>query len=361
MFKHIDWLMIVGYFKSYAICLISLLTLYIVVDLFMHLDDFVSHNVHGLGQVVTRITVYYGYRVPQFFDRMTEAIVLLAGMFTVAMMQKNNEQLPLLSAGVSTHRIIAPVLFCACFMHVLTVLNQELIIPRIGDKLTLERSDPGGSKEVGVSGGYEPNQIHLTGERASRLTKTIRNFQCTIPENITGNLIHISAQEARYDAENSQWLLTGCYPRNLAPIPDILEIQDVSRYVLHVRVLDFEAMVRDPRWFNMASTWRLFEELQRPESTRLSSMAVQFHARLTRPLLGMVLVLMGLGIILRDQTRNVFISSGLCLGLCGLFFAALHASKMLGDRELFTPALAAWMPVLIFGPFSVVMFDAVHT
>jgi lipopolysaccharide export system permease protein len=101
--------------------------------------------------------------------------------------------------------------------------------------------------------------------------------------------------------------------------------------------------------------------LQRPESTRLAAMAVLFHMRLTRPLVGMVLVFLGLSVILRDQNRNVIISSGLCLVLCGVFFAAGYACKMLGDNEYLNPALAAWMPVLGFGPFAVVMFDAVHT
>src|SRR6478672_4408667 len=103
LFKQIDWLLIKGYFKSYAICLISLLSLYVVVDLFMHLDDFFHNNSQGLGAVVKRVGLY-------------EAIVLMAGMFTVAMMQRNNEHLPLLSAGVPTQRIVAPILLCAFVM-----------------------------------------------------------------------------------------------------------------------------------------------------------------------------------------------------------------------------------------------------
>jgi lipopolysaccharide export system permease protein len=70
---------------------------------------------------------------------------------------------------------------------------------------------------------------------------------------------------------------------------------------------------------------------------------------------------MGLSVILRDTNRNVIISSGVCVVLCGVFFVACHACKMLGDAEVFSPALAAWLPVIGFGPFSVVMFDAVQT
>jgi lipopolysaccharide export system permease protein len=90
-------------------------------------------------------------------------------------------------------------------------------------------------------------------------------------------------------------------------------------------------------------------------------MAVLFHFRLTRPIMGMLLVFLGLSVILRDQNRNVIISSGMCLVLCGIFFAACYACKMLGDNEILNPALSAWMPVLGFGPYALAMFDAVHT
>jgi lipopolysaccharide export system permease protein len=377
MFKQIDWLQIKGYFKSYAICLISLLSLYIVVDLFMHLDDFFSNGAHGLGDVTRRVTAYYGYRVPQFFDRLCEAIVLLAAMFTVALMQRNNEHLPMLSAGVPTQRIVAPVLFCAFFMVTLSVLNQELLIPRIGDKLSFGRDDPDGKREMLVRSCYEPNGIQFEGERARRKDNTIYNLRCMIPETVAGDMIHLCAQEAHYRAgpepQRGTWLLIGCRQPGddkrlddkrlpqVKPIPGILEVQDNGRYLLHTRNVDFDALTRDPKWFQMAPTYRLYQELQRPESNRLAAIAVLFHTRLTRPLLGMVLVLMGLSVILRDTNRNVIISSGLCVILCGVFFVTCHACKMLGDYEYLSPALAAWLPVIGFGPFSVVMFDAVQT
>ena len=364
MLNHIDRLTMQGYFKSYAVCLTSLLSLYIVVDLFTNLDDF-CHNSTGLKAVGTRIVSYYGYRIPQFFDRLCEAIVLLAAMFTVAMMQRNNEQVPLLSAGVSTHRIVSPVLFCACFMMTMTVLNQEFIIPRIGNQLMLERSDPAGAKEVNIKSAFESNGIHMEGDRGVRKAKLVYGFRVTIPESIDGNPYHIEAKEATYEpgAEpmKGTWIMRGCKPRNMPNIPDILEVKDDGLYHLHTRSTDFEALTRDQKWFQLASTTRLYQELQRPDSTRLAMIAVLFHTRLTRPILGMVLVLMGLSVILRDQTRNVIISSGFCLVLCGIFFATCYACKMLGDYEILAPALAAWLPVLGFGPFAVVMFDAVQT
>jgi len=47
--------------------------------------------------------------------------------------------------------------------------------------------------------------------------------------------------------------------------------------------------------------------------------------------------------------------------LCAAFFAARFTFKHLGDTELISPALSAWIPVFFFGPLSFVLFDAIHT
>ena len=366
MIKLIDRLMIRGYFKAYFVCLTSLLSLYVVVDLFTNLDDFTHHG-HGLFDALKHIVSYYSVKVTQIFDRLCEAIVLLAAVFTVALMQRNNEQVPLLSAGVSTRRIVAPVLACACLMLTLAVLNQELLIPRLSDRLLYDKGDPVGDKIItGLRGQYDYNGgIHVVGETASRKGMVVHNFQLTVSEHFGGQLIHLTAPEAYYvptGHHQGRWELTGVNRPDLETWnPEILEPVDKGRFNLKVRDADFEALTRKENWYQLASTWRLHEELQRSESGRQAQMAVLFHMRLTRPILGILLVFLGLSVILRDQNRNVIISSGLCLVVCGVFFGINYSCKLLGDNDYLSPALAAWMPVLISGPFSLVMFDAVHT
>jgi hypothetical protein len=33
----------------------------------------------------------------------------------------------------------------------------------------------------------------------------------------------------------------------------------------------------------------------------------------------------------------------------------------MGDNDLIAPALAAWFPVLFFGPATVALFDSIHS
>src|SRR5262245_31080166 len=126
----LDRLLVRSYLKAFIVCLVSLLGLFIIVDLFNKLEDFAQAK-KGLAALLKHISGYYGLKVWQIFDRLCEAVVLLAAMFTVAWMQRSNELMPLLSAGVSTRRVVMPVLVSACAMLGLSILNQELILPRL--------------------------------------------------------------------------------------------------------------------------------------------------------------------------------------------------------------------------------------
>ena len=110
-----DRLLIRNYIKAYIYCLISILSLYIVVDLFTHIDDFAEHH-SGLNAILKHVGSYYGVMMAQYFDRLCEVIALMAGAFTVAWIQRHNELMPLLSAGMRTQRVVMPVLVAACVM-----------------------------------------------------------------------------------------------------------------------------------------------------------------------------------------------------------------------------------------------------
>lgn len=371
MIKLLDRLLVISYLKAYAICLVSLLGLYVVVDLFTNIDDFAAHS-KGFWPILEHIGTYYAYRVTEIFDKLCEVIVLLAAMFTVAWVQRNNELVPLLSAGVPTRRVLRPVLVCACALLGLSVVNQEIIIPRLGQFLANSRDDPEGTKERLVQPCWDANRILMVGRIALPAEKLVREFNCTIPADLGPGQVLISAKEARYIPLSHEgkkyaggWLLVGArtQPADLSNWnrPDILENTDPGKFFLRTEA-DFDTLTRDPKkWFAQASTVRLFHELSKSESNRLASMAVLFHMRLTRPILGMILLFLGLSAILRDQNRNVFISAGLCLALAALLYAANFGCKHLGDSDILSPALAAWLPVLVFGPLSFVLFDAIHT
>jgi lipopolysaccharide export system permease protein len=364
----IDRQLIYSFLKAYCFCMVSLLGMYVVIDLFMNLDDFSQPN-ETLIEALAHIATYYTFKLTLIFDKLCEAIALLAAVFTIAWMQRNNELLPLLSAGVSTRRVVMPVLLAAMATLGLSTVNQELLLPSIDSFLVEHRGDPEGVKVTAVKGAFDRNGTHLSGKRAFKKDLLITEFTAVVRHQRTDTVLHLQAKEARYvppgEAEYSGgWMLSETTPAefDVDRLRDLgIELIEPGAYFVRTTFVDFDLLTRSKNWDKYESTWRLVELMGHIDSTQLAGVAVVFHMRLTRPLLGMVLVLLGMAVILRDQNRNIFISAGLCVVLGGFFYGVCIACKYLGDFEYLSPALAAWLPVLSFGPLSLAMFDAVHT
>jgi lipopolysaccharide export system permease protein len=358
-----------AFIRAYAICMVATLSLYIIVDLFTNIDDFFQHGKNGF-EIAIHILTYYGYRTIQYYDRLSEALSLLAAMFTVAWTQRNNELIPMLSAGVSTHRFLKPILVGAFLMQIVGVANQEYLIPYIAPALVTDRNDPEGTKDLVVQGCYDPSGVHIDGIRAFRREQVVESFNVTLPVGPHSEMKHLSADLAHYIPpdprveDSGGWMMTGTSPAELQEgtyDPEIIAMKDPGRFFLHVREATFDRVTQGQKTQAFSATSNLYRLMQRSDAGRMNELAVTFHMRLTRPIVGMLLVIMGLSIILRDQTRHIFISAGLCLVMCVLFFAVVFGGKFLGTADYISPALAAWLPVIIFGPFAISFYDAIHT
>jgi lipopolysaccharide export system permease protein len=370
----LDRMMFASFLRAYLICLVSTLSLYVVVDLFTNIDDFFSsppgQPPRNGFEIASHILSYYGYRSVQYYDRLCEALALLAAMFTVAWSQRNNELIPMLSAGVSTHRFLRPVIVGAALMLAIGMVNQEFVIPAIAPALITDRDDPEGTHELYVQGTFDPTHVHVDGFKGNRKEQSVTQFNVTLPAGPHSEMKHITAKKAVYvPLEEGRRLSGGWDLQDTAPAelpkdsfdPAVIEMIDSGRYFLHIREATFERVTQGQKTQQFVSTTTLFHLMERTDVGRMNGLAVTFHMRITRPIVGMLLVVMGLSIILRDQTRHVFISAGLCLAMCAIFFGVVFAGKFLGTSDYVSPAMAAWLPVLIFGPLSVALYDAIHT
>ena len=403
MMTTLDRYFLVGFVRNFLIMLFSLLGLYVVVDLFMNLNDFTKGK-SGVLSIAQHVFGYYSAQVSLIFDRLDKLIVLAAAMFTVSWMQRNNELLPQLSAGVPTRRVIRPVLLGVIVTSFLAPLNSEFYIPRVAEQLTVSRDDADFRKPMQVRGAFDPNtKEHITASTAVRASRTpealasgairiedyatLLNFEYTSSSERGSEMLHLSAAKAVYIPAGAKgeklsggWKLFGATPvepqkiyvtkegstgdqrvnEERWKIPDNVVFLGQGQYFVKTTELDFDGVTRRHTWHQFADTNSLWEALNKGTSAK-QQLAVQFHLRLTRPLTSIILVFLGLSVILRDQNRHVFISAGLCLGTAALFYAFVEGAKYLGDQELVPAVLAAWLPVLVFAPIAFVQFDAIHT
>src|SRR5947209_12300615 len=141
-----------AYLKAYLICFTALVGLYVVIDAFSNFDEF-TKRATGAAEIFGVMGRYYLVHMTEFYDRLCGVIGMMAAIFTVTWMQRNNELLAMLAAGVSTQRVIRPVWISTIMVSLLAMLNQEFIMPYYATELQKSHDDDG-SRRLQVSSRY---------------------------------------------------------------------------------------------------------------------------------------------------------------------------------------------------------------
>src|SRR5262249_33445255 len=147
-------------------------------------------------------------------------------------MQRNNELLPQLSAGIPTRRAIRPILLGAAATLSLSPLNQEFLIPEVADQLMLQRDDPEGAKAQVLMGAFDSvSGIHFEGYAGFRKDKLVQRLNITFPENSPSGFLHMVAEEGVFVPRRGDepltggWLLTRATPETFdGPLPTNLTV-----------------------------------------------------------------------------------------------------------------------------------------
>jgi lipopolysaccharide export LptBFGC system permease protein LptF len=172
--KTLDRYILRNFLSSAAIWFVVFMSLRTLADLFVNMDEFVKLGL-PVGELLSSIATYYSYQSLVYFTNLGGVIIVASAAFTLAMMNHTNELTAMLASGVSLFRVIVPVVCCSVLLSGLIVLDQELLIPRVADKLVLQREDVYGRNRVPVNlpsdgagnvwyaAGYDPNSGIMDG------------------------------------------------------------------------------------------------------------------------------------------------------------------------------------------------------
>ena len=113
----------------YVVNLVSFCLIFVLIDLMENLDNF-NRQAGSLGELSSLMFRYYSINLPIVFCQVLGPIVCLAsGLFTLTLLQRSNELIPVLVNGRSHLRLFMPVLLAACLISVGTYLVQDSWIP----------------------------------------------------------------------------------------------------------------------------------------------------------------------------------------------------------------------------------------
>lgn len=373
-----------AFLKAYVISFTSLVGLYVVLDAFANIDEH-AEIANGTLDLLGRMGRFYLVRTSRFYDELCGVISMMAAIFTVTWLQKNNELLAMLAAGVSTQRVIRPVLISAVLVQGIAVANQELVIPRIAEELQRPPDIQASDKITKLYQCTDINGIVLHGNSGYADKRVIEKFDATLPASRFGTLLSLQAERGRHIPENAPrgplrggWLLQGArispprakwassllipltpdqvaaFPQAGAPIPG-------PSYFLRSDVT-FTELARSRQWYYYASTAELLRMIAKPiGKTERTEYTVYLHARILRPLASLTLMFLSLPLVLGGTGRNMFLNLGLSLATSGIFYASAFLVQYLAKNEVVTPELAAWLPLITFGTLAVSRWDRIRS
>lgn len=371
----IDRYLLRQFLWTFVICYVSLTGLYIVLDAFTNLEEFLRYA-HKGGGLLAMMGSHYSYRGIWFFDKFAGLLTLIAAMFTVTWIQRHNEMTALMSAGVSRVRVVAPVIGAAVAIAILAAANRELVIPRFREQLTRRPKDLVGEVAQKLhSQNDNRTGILFRGEATFADRKRIEKPDFLLPASLSDYGRLLVAENAFYKPPEKD--RPGGYlfdkvekPKHLDTQPSLaldgepvlITPRDAPDWLrpdqcFVVSDVRFEQLTNAEAWRQYSSTPDLIAGLHNPSLGYRAEARVAVHSRLVQPFLDVTLLFLGLPLVLRRGDRNVFIAIGIAAVVVAVFMLVVMASHYLGSASSLSPAFAAWAPLMLFVPVAVGMSE----
>ena len=368
----IDRYLLRQFTQTFLICFLSLVGLFIVIDLFTNLEAFVTAGRES-GGVITFIAHYYLFQTISFFDRTGGLLAMISAMFTVSWIQRHNEMTALMAAGVSRFRVLTPIILAVAVVSGLLAANRELLMPRYRHELSRRPQDPAGKKAQRFNPRYDcRTNVLLSGKNSFADDKRIEEPNFQMPTSLYAYGSQLSAENAYYRTPEGDrpggYLLDGVRrPKNLDSRPSLLlngqpvliTPFDAPQWLKRnqcfvVSDVDFDQLTGGNSLTQLSSTLQMIRGLRNASLEYGAKEKVAIHARIVQPLLDMTLLLLGLPLVVTRESRNVFVAMGICMTVTTAFTLVVVGVQNLGEISygFITPSLAAWVPLMIFVPLA---------
>jgi lipopolysaccharide export LptBFGC system permease protein LptF len=348
---------------NYLIAIASMIGLYIVLDLFFNLDEFVEGG-PGVFRVVKNIFSYYGYNTFLYFAQISGVITLFAGACTLARMQKSNELVGIMAAGTSLHRVAVPVVLAGLAANLLWLVDQEMIIPHFAPKLARAHEDVEGDRARDLYFINDRDGALLTAWDFQPRLKQIRQL-VVLRRDANGSFTDcITADRATWDEQAGHWRLERGVVHSRASAAGELGSTDQSqRTPIEVYESDLtpdELVLRQATmWHDLLSLHQLRQLAERKYVDPKEVSRIR-HGRFALPFMNLLLLLLGIPFFLTREPSGVLVQSAKCLFNAGLCFTVTFLSQNVVHSDTY-PALTAWFPLMVFAPVAIVYLDGLKT
>ena len=328
--------------------LLAFIVIFLLVDIVDHLDHIMDSEMTSM-----EIIRYYYHTIPWYFSLGLPMSLLLATVFTLGILQKNNELSALKASGISIRRLSIPLLILGLLFSIFSFYFDNLYVTNhlqkrneLGIKYNLIRSKSSNIKKKDIFRQESNNEV-LGIRRFQFRNQTAHNI--SILQFQDGSLVHrLDAPVMRWNSDEKHWVLPNYFIRNW--IGDTLTFnKSVQDTVLNLNFTptDLTQSTVKPEEMNY---WELKQFVNKLEQygVRDPRWAVNMYFKPAFACTSFIMVLFGLSLAIRRQQNSIAVGIGISLFVIFLYYASIKTGQSLGYKGVLTPILSVWLPNLIF-------------
>lgn len=323
--------------------------IYLLVDFFEKVDDFLEHEAEAILYVT-----YFSCKIPLIISQVLPLTILMGVFLTLGGFTKTNELTAMRAGGIGLSRLVSPFIMAALLLSGANFMMNEYLVPACTEKANhILRTEVKG--------------------KTARLTKrdnlwfrdrdALYHIQLAIPE--AKQLRGVSAYQvddklrlrSRIEADlvdynGQQWLASQAVVRHFDPLTSQLTQQTTAAQLplkLNKQPDDFGTITGKNEELNFAQLRQIGQKLQR-EGLNATRYLVDMHSRLATPFACLIMAFLAIPFALQ-KSRNVNLALGISISvLIGISFFIIQSTLIaLGYSAVLPPLVAAWAANLIFG------------
>ena len=331
-------------------CFDAFVMLYIVQDLLGRLGEFIQYHAR-----VSQIVGYYLIILPEALVVMLPMALLLALLFCLSNLGKNNELIAFRASGISNLRLATPFLIAGAVATVLVFVVNEVFVPAGKVRIETFKSELRGRGSRTIL-----DNFFFANSDANR-DWYIRRFNTR-----TRQLDFVEIHQRKPDgtvqldlfAQSAIWT-NGQWRFSEANVYDHALPND---QLVHVAATNFPAFSESPN--RLALEGREPEQLRTRElrqqithaSFKLTAYKVELQRRYAFPWICLIVIWLGFPLGMHVSRRGgALLGVGTALVLVVAFFLLMNIALALGKGERIPPAAAAWLPNAIFAGVGAVL------
>jgi len=349
----LDWYIIRKFIGTYFFAILIIIGIVIIFDISEKIDDFVDKEAPLRAVVVD----YYMNFIPYFMNMFSPLFVFISVIFFTSKLAGHSEIIAMLSGGISFNRIMYPYILSALFIALLSLaLNWFVIPPANKNRLAFEE------RYLKTRTEYNRN-IHYQVEPGSYVyiesynTWNSTAIRFTL-ESFKGNelISKLSAETARWDSTSGKWRLNDYNIRRFSDTSHKVTWGRQLDTLIDITGADLVRRKESVEQFNLSQLNNFIETLRMRGDTNIKFALIQKNSRLAIPFSSFILTIMGVALSSRKRRGGIGLNIGIGIALSFSYILFLRFSEMFVHADVLSPAIALWIPNVLYAMIALVLY-----